>query len=169
MKKIILLTIALLALEAAPLARAWSYNDGDLLLIFRESSHNDIEFDLGSISNLLGHANGYTTTITGWNTGLVTSQFGSDLTGVSIILAAATSQANPTPTAWISSTDPNAFAYNPGPAAWTSALHGTISAIGNRPVQPYEVPAAPVTPTNAYSINPSSGAQYQLASYDYIV
>jgi hypothetical protein len=171
MKKIFLFTIALLALEAAPLARAWSYSDGDLLLIFRESSHNDVEFDLGNINNLnlLGQTNGYTTTITGWNTGLVTSQFGSDLTGVSIILAAATSQANPTPTAWISSADPNPHAYNPGPAAWTSALHGTISAIGNRPVLPYEVPAAPVTPTNAYSINPSSGAQYQLASYDYVV
>src|ERR1700722_11469911 len=103
MKKIILLTIALLALEAAPLARAWSYNDGDLLLIFREASHNDVEFDLGNINtvNMLGHTNGFTTTVTGWNAGLVTSTFGSDLTGVSIILAAATSQANPTPTAWI--------------------------------------------------------------------
>jgi hypothetical protein len=171
MKKIILLTIALLALEAAPLARAWSYNDGDLLLIFRESGHNDVEFDLGNINNLnlLGKANGYTTTITGWNTSLVTSQFGSDLTGVSIILAGATSQAAATPTAWISSADPNPFAYNLNVNAWTSALHGTISSIGNRPVSPYNVPPAAVTPTNAYSINPSGGSQYQAASYDYIV
>ncbi|HTR40629.1 MAG TPA: hypothetical protein VMH87_03360 [Pseudomonadales bacterium] len=161
MKKIILPAIFLLALLAAPLARAWSYNDGDLLLIFRETGFNDIEYNLGSVSNLLGHANGYTTTITGWNPSPVTSQFGSDLTGVSVILVAVTSATNATPTAWLSSPDPNTTAYNVG--AWSQNLHSIISAVANRPItSPYSYTLKPVavTPTNAFSISVSSGASY---------
>lgn len=168
MKKIILPIVALLTLLAAPLARAWSYSDGDLLLVFRETGNYDVEYDLGSVSNLLGHTNGYTTTITGWNSSLVTSQYGANLTGVEVVLAAVTSVTNATPTAWVSSTDPNIYAYNVGSAAWTANLHGTINALGNKPIDPFEVPAAGVTPTNAYSIYPFS-SQYGGASYDYIV
>jgi hypothetical protein len=168
MKKIILPAIALLALLTATPAGAWSYNDGDVLLIFRESGHNDVEFDLGNVSQFLGQTNGYTAAITNWNSGLVTTQFGSDLTGVSVILAAANSPVSTTPTAWISSADPNVYAYNVSQSAWTANLHGTISSLGNRPVSPFNVPPAAVTPTNAYVIGPFS-SQYGGASYDYIV
>ena len=167
MKKIILHTIVLLALLAAsPLARAWSYNTGDLLLIFRENGFNDIEYDLGSVTNLLGHTNGYTSTITGWNSSLVTGEFGTDLTGVDIILLSINSPTNTTPTAWLSGSEPNTTAYNVGSAAWDS-LYTTISGIGNKPIAPFNLPAAPGTLTNAYSI-PTSGTQ-EGASYDYIV
>jgi hypothetical protein len=168
MKKIILPAIALLALLAAPpLARAWSYNDGDLLLIFRDAGGNyDVEYDLGSVSNLLGHANGYTTTITGWNSSLVTGQFGSDLTGINVILLSVTSLTNASPTAWVSGSEPNTTAYNVSSAAWSSDLHGIISATGNKPIAPYDVPPAAVTPTNAYDIH-VSGIHGE-ASYDYI-
>jgi hypothetical protein len=168
MKKIILPTMALLALLTTTPARAWSYSDGDVLLIFRESGYNDVEFDIGNVSQFVGQTNGYTATVTNWDSGLVTSQFGSDLTGVSVILAAANSPTNATPTAWISSADPNVYAYNVGSAAWTSDLHGTISSLGNRPISPFDVPATAVTPTNAYSINPYN-SQFGGASYDYIV
>ena len=167
MKKIILSSIALLVLLATPLARAWSYSDGDLLLIFREDGFNDVEYDLGSVSNLLGHANGYTTTITGWNSSLVTGQFGTDLTGVDVILLAVTSPTNATPTAWLSGSEPNTTAYNVSSTSWSSDLYSVISGIGNRPLIPFAVPPASVTPTNAYSIAPlgvKGGA-----SYDYIV
>jgi hypothetical protein len=167
MKRIILPVIALLVLLTAPLARAWSYNDGDLLLIFRENGFNDIEYDLGSVSTLLGHTNGYTTTITGWNSTLATSQFGTDLTGVDIILLAVTSPTNATPTAWVSGIEPDTTAYNVSSSAWNSSLHSIISAIGNKPILPFALTAAPVTPTNAYSISPS-GTQGG-ASYDYII
>jgi hypothetical protein len=168
MKTIILLIAAWLALVATPPAQAWSYSDGDLLLVFHKSGHNDIEYDLGSVSNLLGYANGYTTNITGWNSSLVTAEFGPDLTGVKVVLAATTSPANASPTAWVSSIDPNVNAYNVGAATWTADLHGTISALGNRPESPFAVPAAAATPTNAYSINPFD-PQYGGASYEYIV
>jgi hypothetical protein len=161
MKKTFLSGLALLALLATPLARAWTYNDGDLLLIFRESGQNDIEFDLGSVSNLLGHANGYTTPITGWDASLVTSKFGTDLTGASVILLATTSKTSASPIAWLSSDDPNVNAYRDSLSDWTTSLYGIINAIGNKPVVP--VPITP-TETNAYSINPANKA-----AYDYLV
>jgi hypothetical protein len=168
MKKIILSAFALLALLATPQARAWSYSDGDLLLVFRATGHNNIEYDLGSVSNLLGHANGYTTNITGWDSSLITSEFGTGLNGVKVILAATTSSTNASPTAWISSIDPNVNPYNVGVAAWTANLHGTINSIGVRPGNPFDVPAAVANPTNAYIIGPFD-PQLGGASYDYIV
>src|ERR1700761_3867839 len=110
MKKIILSSVALLVLLATPLARAWSYNNGDLLLVFRADNY-DVEYDLGSVTNLLGQTNGYTTTITGWDPSLVTGLFGANLTGVDVVLLAATSPTNATPTAWLSGSEPNTTAY----------------------------------------------------------
>jgi hypothetical protein len=163
MKKIILLTLAALALQATPQARAWGYKDGDLLLILRKSGFNNVEYDLGSVSNFLGKANGYTTTVTGWDLSVATTQFGADLTGVKVILLATTSPANPTPTAWVSSTEPNTTAYNGSQSDW-DGLYGAINGVGSRPIYPFNVTPAVATPTNAYVINPSSGA-----SYDYTI
>jgi hypothetical protein len=161
MKKLILSTLALLALLATPQARAWNYTDGDLLLVFRASGHNDIEFDLGGVTNLLGKTNGYTTAITGWDTSLVTTEFGTDLTGVSVVLLAVSSTSDPSPTAWLSSSEPNTTAYRDNLGDWTSNLHSTINAIGKRPLNPVPIPA---TEPNAYSINPSAKQ-----AYDYLV
>jgi hypothetical protein len=132
-----------------------------LLLVFRESGHKDIEFDLGSVSNLLGQTNGYTTPITGWDASLVTAEFGTDLTGVSVVLLAVTSKTNATPTAWLTSAEPNFSAYRPGLSDWNTSLYGSIHSIGSRPVNP--VPIAPAG-DNAYSINPTAKQ-----AYDYLV
>jgi hypothetical protein len=169
MKRIILSTIALLALLATPPARAWTYNNGDLLLVFRNSGQPDIEFDLGSVSNLLGQANGWTTTITGWDSNLVTSTFGTDLTGVQVALLAVTSPSGSTSTAWLSGAEPNTKAYNDSQADWTSSLYGIISAVGYKPLYPINIPLASTNAAdaNAYSINPYG--QYKTSSYDYIV
>ena len=164
MKKFITLIPAALGLLAALPAQAWTYHDGDLLLIFRKSGHNNVEFDLGSVSNYLGKPNGYTTTVTGWDLSLVTSVFGTDLTGVKVVLLATTSPTNANPTAWLSSAEPNTTAYNVGLSEWTANLHGTINAIGSRPIYPFNVPP---NEANAYSIDP--GGQYGAASYDYTV
>jgi len=161
MKKIILSTVALLALLATPQARAWTYGDGDLLLVFRGGLHPDIEFDLGSVTNFLGHPNGYTSIVTGWDDSLVTGEFGTDLTGVNVILLATTSPVDPNPTAWLSSAEPNTTAYRGNLSDWSSNLHGIISAIGNKPIT---TPALTPTETNAYSIGTTAKQ-----SYDYIV
>jgi hypothetical protein len=167
MKKILLPAIALLALLAAPLARAWSYNDGDLLLIFRNPIGTyDVEYDLGSVSNLLGQTNGWSTTLTGWNSSAVTGVFGSNLSGIDVVLLSVTSLTNANPTAWISGSEPITTAYNVSSSVWQN-LHGVISGVGNKPVTPFYVAPAAVTPTNAYVIQP--GGSQSGASYDYIV
>src|SRR5208283_993110 len=106
------------------------------------SPNNDIEFDLGSVSNFLGHADGYATTVSGWNLSAVQAVYGSDLTGVSVVLIAATSPTNTSPTAYFSAALPQSFwlngvepfrtAYNVSPSVW-QGFWSKINAVGSRP------------------------------------
>ena len=98
MKRFILATLAALALLGTPSAKAWNYNSGDVLLVFRNGSQ-DVEYDLGSVTNLLGHTNGYTTIITGWDPTLVTSTFGG-FSGLSVALIATSGGTN-----WVTSAE----------------------------------------------------------------
>jgi hypothetical protein len=157
MKRIIFTILAALALLATPQARAWTYNDGDLLLVFRNGSQ-DVEFDLGSVANFLGKTNGYTTTVTGWNVNLVTSTFGTLNSSVKVALLATAGGTN-----WLSSAEPNTTAYNISSQA-AQKLHGVISAVGTRPLYPITIPTAGA---NAYSID--TGGQYASSAYDSIV
>jgi hypothetical protein len=156
MKKFIFATLAAAALLAAPPARAWTYNDGDVLLIFRKSAQ-DVEFDLGSVANFLGKTNGYTVTVTNWSLSLVTGTVGS-LPGAKVVLAATAGGTN-----WLSSAEPNLTAYNVS-AQEADTLHGIISAVGTGPLNPI---AIPTSGANAYAID--SGGQYAAVSYDSIV
>ena len=176
----ILHAAALLSLLlAAPLARAWSYQDGDVLLIFREKGFDDVEFDLGNISQFLNQPNGTTITVGGWDPAPVLNTFGTDLTGVSVILLATTSKTNSSLSSWVSGPEPDTTAYSVSPTAWQSSLYSTINSLGTRPVT-YEIltvtsPTYPLSPggalpspdTNAYVFDPT--AAYQIASYDWIV
>ena len=163
MKRSLQLISTALGLLAAPLAHAWSYQDGDVLLIFRESGFNDVEFDLGSVNQFLNRTNGYTTVVSNWDLSLVTNTFGTDLTGVSVVLASTTSWTNANHVSWLSSTEPNTSAYNVTPSTWQSSLWSTINSIGVRPLT-YLVPSSGAS---AYSIDPNGS--YRLASYDQIV
>ena len=156
MKKIIHLTLAALALLATPLARAWTYNDGDVLLVFRNGSQ-DVEFDLGSVTNYLGKTNGYTTAVTGWSSSLVTSTFGS-LAGAKVVLLASAGGTN-----WLSSAEPNTTAYNIS-SSDADSLYSHISAVGTKPLYPIAIPTNGV---NSYSID--VGGQYAASAYDSVV
>ena len=163
MKKFLQLSAAALALWAAAGRAAWNYQDGDVLLIFRESGFNDVEFDIGGIGQFLNQPNGLTTNITGWDPSVVTSTFGGDLTGVRVIVAATTSWTNATKTSWLSSSLPNTTAYAVTPSVWQQDLWSVIDSIGTRPVI-YSVPASGLT---SYSIDP--GGSFRVAAYDQIV
>jgi hypothetical protein len=168
MKKIILTVSAALALLATPPAQAWTYNNYDVLLIFRENNFNDVEFDLGNVSQFTNLPSGTTITVPNWTPSLVTGTFGANLTGVSVILAGTTSQYDANRAAWLSSVS-NGVAYNLTASDWQGSLWSTISSIGTRPVT-YLVPSAvtnSVAVANAYSVAP--GGTYQIAAYDYIV
>jgi hypothetical protein len=156
MKKFILTTLAALTLLATPSAWAWTYADGDVLLVFRKNSQN-VEFNLGSVTNYLGKTNGYTKIVTGWDSNLVTSTFGS-LSGVKVVLLSTAGGTN-----WLSSAEPNTTAYNIS-SSDADTLHGIISAVGTRPLYPVSIPTSG---TNSYSID--TGGQYASSSYDSIV
>ena len=158
MKRLILSSLAALALLGTPQARAWNYNQGDLFLIFRDAGGSqDVEFDIGSVTNLLGHTNGYTTTITGWDPTLVTGTFGS-FSGLNVALIASIA-----PTNYLSGAEPDTTAYNVG-SGGAGLLTSDIVGVGTKPLYPSPIPTAS---TNAYSIS-TSGA-YKRASYDYVV
>ena len=165
MKRIYLTAFTALVLLATPLARAWTYSDTDTLLIFRASGYNDVEFNIGNVSQFTNLAAGTTITVSGWNAGLVTGTFGSDLTGVSVIVAATTSPYVSPKASWLSGQDTSAIVTDGGTASsWQSKFWSQINAIGTKPILNTVTPAS----TNAYSIDPSS-ADTQGASYDYIV
>lgn len=163
MKRTFQFALIALAFLAAPLAQAWPYQDGDVLLIFRESGFNDVEFDLGNVSQFLNQTNGYTTVVSNWDLTLVTGTFGTDLSGVSVILAATTSRTNANRVAWLSGAEPNTTAYSVTPSTWQGSLWSVINSIGTRPL----TYLAPVSEASAYSIDPNG--TYGLASYDQIV
>jgi hypothetical protein len=180
MKRILHLASLLVLLLAAAPARAWVYHDGDVLLIFRENGFDDVEFDLGNVAQFLNKTNGYTVNVTGWDPAPVLNTFGSDLTGVSVILLATTSNTSSSVGSWVSGPEPDTTAYSISPSAWQSTLWSTINSLGTRP-EIYAVPtvASPVTyplspggalpspDTNAYVLDP--GNVYQIDSYDWIV
>jgi hypothetical protein len=157
MKRITFTILAALTLLAAPLARAWTYNNGDVLLVFRNGSQ-DVEFDIGSVTNFLGRTNGYTTTVTGWDAGLVTSTFGTLDNNVDVVLLATSGTTN-----WLSSAEPNTTAYNIS-SQGAETLHNVISAVGTRPLYPINIPTSGL---NSYSID--TGGQYASSAYDSIV
>jgi hypothetical protein len=175
MKRILHLAVFLALVLAAPLARAWVYHDGDVLLVFRENGFDDVEFDLGNISQFLNQSNGATGTVGGWDATPVLNTFGPNLTGVSVILLATTGKTNSSPSSWVSGPEPDTTAYSVSPSAWQSSLYATINALGTRPVI-YAIPTAsssspggalPSPDTNGYEFDPT--AAYQIASYDWIV
>jgi len=161
---IIAAALALVAAPAAPAAQTWNYKDGDVLLLFRNvnNPNNDVEYDVGSVGQFLGHTNGYATTVSNWNPAIVQGVYGTDLTGVSVALLAVTSPTSTAPTAWVSGLEPNTKAYGDSVSDWNFNYYGTINAIGVRP-ETYSVPRAD---TNAYSINPSG--KYKITSYEYV-
>jgi hypothetical protein len=156
MKRLILSSLAALALLATPQVRAWNYNQGDLLLVFRNGSQ-DVEFDIGSVTNLLGHTNGYTTTITGWDPNLVNTTFGG-FSGLEVALIATSGTTN-----WLSGAEPDTTAYNISSQA-AQSLNSLIAGVGSKPIIPLAIPTAE---TNAYSIDVTG--QYKRSSYDYVV
>lgn len=83
------------------LASAMNYSNTDLLLVFRKDGFNDVEFDLGSVSNYVGLAQGTQKTIS-YDTNLVASNFNGSVTDASFLLVAATGQGDPNPRLWLS-------------------------------------------------------------------
>jgi hypothetical protein len=117
------------------LARAqgagFTYQDTDLLLVFRKDGASDVLFNLGTVSNFLGQANGAVSSVPGVNVDLLHDVFGVNLTGVKYALAATTPvYTDGTPLrAWLSDSDPNGNPRDETFSRW-STQRGKITAIG---------------------------------------
>src|SRR6476646_8693503 len=94
MKTFLKLSSVLFLAGLAHSLSAFTYSDSDLLLVFRKTGSSDVLFNLGSVSNELGHANGASWSVTNYNFNLVHSNFG-DLSGVTYILMAVTTSDDP--------------------------------------------------------------------------
>lgn len=108
MKRFSKLTILLLLLSARFPASAFTYTNTDLLLIFRQDGFNDVEFNLGSVSNYNGLAAGTIVTVTNWSLNAVLTNYNNSLAGAKFILLACT---EPSPIAgrrtWLTDAEPN--------------------------------------------------------------
>jgi hypothetical protein len=157
--------LAILGLQMASSAYAWTYQDTDALLVFRAANHNDVEFDIGNISQFLNRANGYTTTVGGWTLAAVTNEFGSDLTGVSVILLATTPKNTITITnqfAWVSSASNVTSVADFRNSSWQSKLYSTIDALGAKPPTYSSSSLVVASSTNGYTIGTTSPAAYDI-------
>lgn len=130
LKKTLLAGLAGLALGAATSARAFTYTNGDVLLIFRADSQPNVEFNLGNISQFLGHPNGYTNVVTNWNLNVVTSNYPLNGAGVQFAVLATTATTNATPTAWVSDGQPLVSVLDVTSSGWQNGFYSPISATG---------------------------------------
>ena len=95
MNKLSSFLLAALAAGAVQTACAFNYHDGDLLLVFRGGTGaNDVEYDLGSVSNYLGLAAGTQITVNtntaNFDTTVLSNNFNNQLNGVKFALFATT-------------------------------------------------------------------------------
>ena len=130
LKKTLIAGVAGLALFAAPFARAFTYTNGDVLLIFRSDGLHDIEFDLGNVSQFLGRPNGYTNVVTNWNFSVVASNYSLTGNGAQFAVLATTASTDPNPTAWVSDSQPLVNVLDVTPSGWQNGLYSPISATG---------------------------------------
>ena len=167
MKRLLRLTLAglaLLTLLPTPSAQAWTYQDGDVILIFRGISPapaDDVEVDIGNVSQFTNHPNGYSVPVTGWDPSLVTNTFGA-VSNANVILTAAISSTS----AWVTSASTSASVLDVTPSTFQSTLYSLINSIGSRPTNDDAVVG-----TNSYVIAESGGLSpnSSLGSYYYIV
>jgi hypothetical protein len=92
----------LLALGASQSVWALNYADQDLLLVFRKTGGKDVVYDLGSVSNFLGHASGFTTTVTTFDKSVADAAYGDLTDGPLFSLVASTSTSASQKRVWTS-------------------------------------------------------------------
>lgn len=153
----------LLIAASTQIAGAFTYSNTDLLLIFREDGFNDVEFNIGSVSNFLGKASGTTITVNNWNFNQVRGNFNNSnsLSGVKFLLIATTSSTDSPRRSWL--TDANAGG-TPTDVSGSkmSTLHGKIDLVAQQAqantvtnnVQVYIVPPAD---SSSYTSTASEG------------
>ena len=127
MKKLLLLSLSFVA--GVHTACAFTYTNTDLLLIFRKDGFNDVEFNLGSVSNFLGHADGAQLSVTNWDQSLVRGNFNNSLAGVDVTLQAATANEDSQRRVWLTDASATGTPTDVSGSKW-SQLRSKIDFVG---------------------------------------
>ena len=152
----LLLAAALAALPFAP-TQAFTYRDGDLLLVFRQDGYNDVVFNLGSVTNFTGLASGTVKPLTNWSAALALENFDGTLDGSKFVVVAASAPQGTASKSWLTDADDAGAPTHVTYSKW-SLQYSAIAAVGRQ--------AAEIAPagTNAYVRDPDDAH-----SYTYIV
>jgi hypothetical protein len=162
-KKLIAYSAIILALVTGTPARAFTYNDGDVLLIFRSPGYNNLEFNLGNIGQFLNLPNGSNVVVTNWNLSLVTNTY--SLTGGNVQFAVIASSNSAVATeSWVSDSLPLKAENDFNLPTWNT-LYSKVNGIGTGAASDTLQSEAP-SGTNYLDINPSGTTERY--SFDYI-
>lgn len=140
-------------LLGANAALGLTYQDQDLLLIFRKDGFNDVEYNLGPISPLLSLAPATSLVLTNWDLSVVTNQYA--LTdGAQVALLATTPPSNSPRRAWLSDSDSNSDPLDLTPSQW-QALWSKINSVGTKAAA-----SSGRSPTNVFVVSPTAQAAF---------
>jgi len=109
---------------------AFTYTNTNLLLVFPHNANdNDVEFNLGSVSNFLGKANGTVIPVNNWDLNLVKAQNNNSLANVKFLLLAVTEVSDSTKRVWMSDASSGDTPTDITGSKW-SQLYSRISSVG---------------------------------------
>jgi hypothetical protein len=145
------LTVAL----GAGTASAFNYTDQDLLLVFREDSANDVIYDLGSVTNFLGHPDGFQVTVP-FDQSVALAAYQNDLSTALFSLLASTAGATPLAQkrVWVSSGVSSDTPLDP-PASVLASMGSLASNVGRDATQ--QTAASPI---QDWSVSSSANTSY---------
>ena len=110
---------------------AFTYNPGDVILVFRKNGANDVEFNLGSLDRFLQATNGAVITVANWDPNLVTANYLFSDDGVEFALVAATTVNATNRGVWLSNAEPNGAPLDRTPSQWQQ-IWSKVDAVGNK-------------------------------------
>ena len=165
MKKLTHISLALLFTASVRSALALSFNPDDLLLVFHDAntppSISDVEYDLGSVTNLTSLAPGATTTLF-TDDGTVLNNFNTDYTSARMMLVANDDPSGGVTTSsrlWLTTVNPAATVtfFGKGSSAFGTVL-GRLNSAGND--------AANNATGSSYIDSPGDGNSYSHVAFN---
>ncbi|MFO1476777.1 MAG: hypothetical protein U1F98_09010 [Verrucomicrobiota bacterium] len=147
--------LAALAAGTVQVASAVNYSPNDLILVFRGTGFNDVEFDLGPVSNYIGLTAGTQVPVS-YDKTLVSNNFLGSIIGANFSLVAATATSDGTsPSARVWTTDSSVY------SSANNVTYSKLSSLRSR-IQSIGVQATAATSSNAtaYVVSPSSASSY---------
>jgi hypothetical protein len=136
-------------LLGANVALGFTYQDQDVLLVFRKDGFNDVEFNLGPITQFRSVAPGASLAVTNWDPGVVTNQFLFS-EGAQVTIVAATPTTASPKKVWLSNAELSSAPTDLTPSQW-QGVWSKINSVGSRAAL-----ASGNTPANSWVVAPTT-------------